>query len=158
MVTTTLYVRQQKMVGPWVPPGTFNRLEMLHHGSDLVSFPTNPNPTLLTTRPPKHIVQNCFIVLLRCLQILKNIQPRPGNHGQGWEGGQGGGLSVKAQRAEPRHLEAWASALHFIPILRGGQPDPRAPPPAQDFLQGASVQPSVRQKLSHIPEPQGRPF
>lgn len=52
---------------------------------------------------------------------------------QGWEGGQGGGLSVKAQRAEPRHLEAWASALHFIPILRGGQPDPRAPPPAQDF-------------------------
>lgn len=72
---------------------------------------------------------------------------------QGWEGGQGGGLSVKAQRAEPRHLEAWASALHFIPILRGGQPDPRAPPPAQDFLQGASEQPSVHQKLSHIPEP-----
>ena len=63
------------MVGLWVRPGTFNRLEMLHHGSDLVSFPTNPNSTLLTTRPPKHIVQNCFIVLLRCLKMLKITQP-----------------------------------------------------------------------------------
>ena len=62
------------MVGPWVPPETFNRLEMLHHGSDLVSFPTNPNSMLLT-RPPKHIVQHCFIVLLRCLKMLKIIQP-----------------------------------------------------------------------------------
>lgn len=54
------------MVGPWVPPGTFNKLEMLHRGSDLVFFPTNPNPMPLTTRPPKHIVQMlyCFAEML----------------------------------------------------------------------------------------------
>lgn len=70
---------------------------------------------------------------------------------QGWEGGQEDGLSVKAERAEHRQLEAWSSALHFIPLLRlqGGQPDLRAPPsaassPAQDFHQGESEQPSVR--------------
>lgn len=82
---------------------------------------------------------------------------------QDQEEGQGGGLSVKALRAEPRQLEAWSSALRFIPLLRPqeGQPDLKAPSaassPAQGFPQGASEQPSAHQKLSPITNPEDSP-
>ena len=69
---------------------------------------------------------------------------------QGWEGGQGGGLSVKAERAEHRQLEAWSSALHFIPLLRlqGGQPDLRAPPLLLPLLLRTSIRENLNSPLS----------
>lgn len=153
-------------VGPWVPPGTFNKVEILLSEEDLALLPHIAQPGGLHNLdsqdlasypiypaqcPPQPGLPNtyskCFIVLLRHLQILKITQPGPATMAQCWEGGQEGGLSVKAERAEARQLEAWSSALHFhYPSkAKGRAARPQGPP---HLLLPLLLRPSLREHLS----------
>lgn len=99
----------------WVHPVTFNKVEILLCGEDQALLPHIPQAPQLGL---PNTYSKCFIVLLRCLQILKITQLGPAIMSQCWKRGQGGGLMLRLEGLRPDSCQPGPLLFIFIALLR----------------------------------------